>query len=112
MNKTTMIRGVEFYMGWRWVYGDGPKDLTDYNVSVQIRPFKRSSKIISSFTRSSSYLIVNDLDGSVTLNLPPSVTLTYDFNSAVIDCWITNTDDTDGERSPSYNIILDWGVAR
>ncbi len=112
MTTINMTRGIEFYMGWRWLYGDSPKDLTDYNINIQIRPFKTSSTIIASFTRFSPYVTVDDLDGSVGINIPPSVTLAYDFKTAYIDCWITNTTDTDGERSPSYKIILDWGVTR
>ena len=112
MNEITMTRGVEFFIGWRWLFGDIPKDLTDYSVLIQIRPFQKSSQVIATFDRTSPYVTVNDLDGSVSLNLPPSVTLTYDFNTASIDCLLRNTDDTDGERSVSKNIILNWGTAR
>jgi len=112
MVTKTMTRGVEFFQTWRWVYGDAPKNLTDYTVSIQLRPSEKSSTLIASFDRTSEYVTVDDLDGSVSLNLPPSVTLTYTFNSAVIDCWLVNTDDTDGERSPTDKIILNWGVAR
>lgn len=112
MNTLNMTRGVEFFTGWRWIYGDLPKDLTDYSVSIQIRPYEKSTTIIASFDRTSPYVTVNDEDGAVTLNIPPSVTLTYDFNTAVIDCWLVKNDDTDGERSPSNNLILNWGVAR
>lgn len=107
-----MTRGVEFYMGWRWIYGDLPKDLTDYKIEIQIRPFEKSSQVIATFDRTSSYVTVNDLDGMVSINLPPSITLAYTFKTAAIDCWLVNNGDTDGERSPSYNINLNWGVAR
>lgn len=107
-----MTRGVEFFMAWRWIYGDSPKDLTDYDVSIQIRPYDKSSEIIANFDRTSPYVTVNNSDGGISLNLPPSVTLAYSFNKAVIDCWIKDQADTDGERSPSYKIILNWGVTR
>lgn len=101
-----MTHGVEFYMGWRWIFGDMPKDITDYSVLIQIKPFCNSVETIASYDRTSPYVLVNDLDGSVTLNLPPSITSTFTFNTSSINCLLIKNDDTDGEMSPSKTIIL------
>lgn len=111
MTELTMIRGVEFPIEWRWIAGDQPKDLTTYNILIQIRPFERSSTVIDSFDRNSSFVTVSNSEGVVRIVLPPSRTIAYDFKKAVVDCWIYNNSDTDGERSSIYTINLVWGVS-
>lgn len=107
-----MTRGVEFKMGWRWLVDGLPKDLTNFSILVQIRPYDKSNQVIAAYDRASANLVIDDANGLINLNIHPSQTLAFTFKTAFIDCWIVNAADTDGERSPMYKITLDWGVSR
>lgn len=113
MSTVTMVRGEEFFIGWRWRTDSTTyKDLTGYTILIQIRPFDTSSTIIASFATSSPYITFTPLSGLVELNLPPSVTMAYTFKNAVIDCLVTDAANLDGDRSPLSSIKLNWGVSR
>jgi hypothetical protein len=110
---TTMVKGVEFSIAWIFKLDAlTPKPLDDYNVLVQIRPSKQSSAIIATYDLNSPYLSFTPSEGRVELFLPPTVTTTFSFCKAVIDCWVYNNDSEDGDRSPTYEIIYDVGVSR
>lgn len=113
MPSVEMVRGVEFAMGWRFKSDQTtPKPLDGYNVLVQMRPYDRSDIVIDSWTSTSPELTFTPANGAVDLLLRPSTTLAYDFKTAVIDCWVFNTLNTDGDRSPLYTVNLSWGSSR
>ena len=111
MPETTMIKNEEFFMGWVFKINTSTvKPLTGYSVLIQIRPYKESSTILASYTESSPYVTFEPTNGLVSIELPPPVTGGFSFKKAVMDCLVyTNTD---GDRSPTYDIILDHGVSR
>ena len=115
MPSVNMARGVEFEMGWRFKTAPiTPKNLTDYKVLVQIRPYKDSDEVYASFNTTSSEITFTPLNGAVDLLIPASITSQFVFknNKAVIDCWVYDDLFVDGERSPTYDIILNQGVSR
>lgn len=110
--EQTIVRGEEFYIGWRFRWPDDLelKDLTGFLVTVQIRPFENSNTIIAGYTEVSPQILFMPLAGAVELRLAPRDTAAFDFKTAVIDCWVRNT--TDGDRSPATKLILQKGVSR
>jgi len=112
MQTVQMVEGCEFQMGWRFkINSTTPKDLTGYSVLIQIRPFKTSPAVLGSWNESSPYVTFTPATGAVDLNLPPSVTNSKNFKG-VIDCWVYNASDTDGDRSETYTVAYDTGVSR
>lgn len=108
---TTIIRGEEFHIGWRFRWPDFElKDLTGFSVSVQIRPFENSTTIIASYTEASSQIVFIPANGAVDLYLTPSDTAAFDFKTALIDCWVRNA--VDGDRSAMTKLVLTRGVSR
>ena len=106
-----MIKHEEFFMGWVFkVNTSTVKNLTGYSVLIQIRPHKESSTILASYTEASPYVTFEPLNGLVSIELPPSVTGAFTFRKAVMDCLVYTS--TDGDRSPTYDINLDYGVSR
>ena len=114
MSVAIMTRGVEFPMGWRFKLDSvTPKLLTGYKVLIQIRAHEKSDVVLSEWTEESSVVVFTPLSGAVDILLPPSLTISYTFKTAVIDCWVYNgAIDTDGDRSPLYTITLNWGSSR
>ena len=108
-----MVKGEEFYMGWRFKYSDlTPKNLTNYVVLIQIRPFKNSNTVIASFNHTSPQVTFVPEAGAVDLQLTPLDTYSYDFKTAVLDCWVRNLSNTDGDRTPTVELTFDTGVSR
>ena len=111
--QKTITRGEEFLIGWRFKWPDGsPKDLTNFNYRIQIRPFERSSTVIASWANGATEVNFLPAQGAIDLVIPPSTTSEFDFKRAVIDCWVVNASDTDGDRSPITDLILANGVSR
>lgn len=111
MSNVVMTKGVEFEMGWRFKTAPAtPKDLTGFNVLVQIRPTKESSTILASYTEASPEITFIPVNGAVDLAIPPATVSAFTFRTAVIDCWVYNS--VDGDRSPTYSITYDTGVSR
>jgi len=112
MPSVNMVKGVEFSMGWRFKTDPvTPKNLTGYKVLVQIRPTKDSEDVIISFDETSSSITFTPLNGAVDLLIPAQVVAPLNFKKGFIDCWVYNSY-TDGERSPTYEVIFDKGVSR
>jgi len=106
-----MVRGQEFYLGWRFKWADStPKNLTGFSVSIQIRPFKNSRTILASYSEVSPQVLFMPNNGAIDFRLSPVDTAAFDFKKAVVDCWVRNA--TDGDRSPTTEIIFDTGVSR
>lgn len=114
MSTVTIVNGCEFEMGWIFKTDSvTAKDLTGFSVLVQIRSSKNSSTALVSYDQDSPEITFTPLTGSVNLSLPPSVTSNLPFTRGVIDCWVYNgVVDTDGDRSPIYDVIVDNGVSR
>jgi hypothetical protein len=113
MGTVSIVNGVEFQMGWR--YKTNPttaKDLTGFSVLVQIRSHKESNTILASYDQDSPEITFTPISGAVDLFLPPSITRSFTFKKGVIDCWVYNDVDTDGDRSVAYDVIIDQGVSR
>lgn len=114
MTSVVMTRGVEFPI--EWIFKTAPtvvKNLTGYEVLIQIRPSAQSTTLIKEWTEASGEVLFTPATGSVKLTLKPSTTLAFDFKQAVMDCWVYNgVTDTDGDRSPVVSITLDHGVSR
>jgi hypothetical protein len=109
--ETTIVRGEEFHIGWRFRWPDFEvKVLTGFSVAVQIRPFENSNTVIASYTEASQQIVFIPAAGAVDLYLSPSDTSVFDFKTAVIDCWVRNS--TDGDRSATTKLILTRGVSR
>ena len=99
-------------MGWRFKTDPvTPKNLTGYKVLVQIRPTKDSEDVIISFDENSSSITFTPLNGAVDLLIPAQMVTPLDFKRGVIDCYAYNSY-TDGDRSPTYDVIFDKGVSR
>lgn len=111
MSTYTLIKNEEFFIGWVFkVNTSTPKNLTGYTPLVQIRPTKASETILASYDSSSPYMTFEPVSGLVSIELPPSITGAITWKNAVIDCLVYNS--TDGDRSPTYELIVDSGVSR
>ncbi len=111
--QMTMVKGEEFYLGFRFKWPDmTPKDLTNYYVLIQIRPFKNSKNVIASFNHTSPQVLFVPEAGAIDLQLTPLDTHSYDFKNGVMDCWVRNASNTDGDRTPTIELIFDTGVSR
>ena len=111
--QKTITRGEEFFIGWRFKWPDGsPKDLTSFTFRIQIRPFVNSETVLAEWGVGSSEITFLPLQGAIDLNIPPLTTSEFDFKRAVIDCWVVNNVNTDGDRSPTTDLILKNGVSR
>jgi hypothetical protein len=110
MGTVTIVKNTEFEMGWRFKTDpDTPKDLTGFNILVQIRP----SSVLATWDQDSDQIVFDPTTGSVDLVLSPSVTGAMSFKKGVIDCLAYDGDaDTDGDRSSLYNVVVYWGSAR
>lgn len=107
---TNMVKGTEFKIKWEFRNDDDtPKDLTGYSVLVQIREYKWSEDYIVQYDENSSQITYDDAGGIVELEIPPTETDDFSFCSAYIDCLVYTT--TDGDRSPSVEIVFDTGVS-
>lgn len=105
-----MVKGTEFRMGWRFEEDDGsPKDLTGYEVLIQIRQYRWSEEIIVSYNQDSPQITFSAIDGEVDLLIPASETNELDFDSGYIDCLVYT--ETEGNRSPAINVLFDTGVS-
>lgn len=108
-----ITHGVEFPISWIFkIDANTPKNITGFTVLIQIRPTKTSSTILASYTESSPQVTFTPLVGRVDLVLPPSVTSAFTFKTAVMDCWIRDGIDTDGDRGGVVELVYDTGVAR
>ena len=113
MTTATIVNGVEFPISWIFkVDSTTPKNLTGFTVLVQIRPTKNSSTILASYTQASSQITFSPTIGRVDLLLPPSITSGFTFHKAVIDCWVKDAINVDGDRSGIVELIYDTGVSR
>lgn len=113
MSSVTITNGVEFLMGWRYkLDANTPKPLTGYSVLVQIRAHKEATTTLASYDQDSPYITFTPLTGAVDLVLPPSVTKSFTFTKGVIDCWVYDAVDIDGDRSATYDVVVDRGVSR
>jgi hypothetical protein len=111
MPSVTIVKNEEFPIQWNFkVDSSTLKDLTGYSVLVQLRAFKESTTILASYDQNSPYITFTPLQGSVLLTLPPSVTEAFAFKKAVIDCLVYTS--VDGDRAPTYDVVIDWGVSR
>ena len=105
-----MIKGVEFKMGWEFLNDDEtPKDLTGYEVLVQLKEFRSSEESIGEWGTLSSQITFDPVDGTVDLELPPTETNIENFTSGVIDCLVYTP--TDGDRTPTVTITYCTGVS-
>ena len=111
MSTVTLVKYEEFFIGWIFKINDTTaKPLTGYNVLIQIRPRKSSDAVLASYDANSPYVTFEPENVLVTLELPPTVTGAVDYKTAVIDCLVWT--ETDGDRSPTYQIEVDEGVSR
>ena len=112
MGVFTIVKGEEAVIEYRFKTDPNTaKDLTGYSVLIQIRPYKSSSTLIGSWNQDSPHITFTPSDGSVLLNLPPSITAAMDFTKGVIDCLVSDNIDVDGDRSPTYFVVVESGVS-
>ena len=100
MGDITMVRGEEYRI--QWVFKSDsvtPKDLTGYEVLIQIRPYEAATTLIEEFNETSPEVVFTPLSGSVLLTIPQYKTADYTFTKAVMDCWVYVPNQVDGDRS-------------
>lgn len=111
--SSKITNGVEFPISWIFkLDANTPKDITGFTVLIQIRATKNSTTILSSYTEVSPEVTVTPLAGRVDLIIPPDTTSTFTFSKAVMDCWIRDGINVDGDRSEAVELIYDTGVSR
>lgn len=111
MLSDTITGGVEYTITWLFKTDSvTPKDLTGFNVLVQIRERIYSSDFIVEYTELSPQIIFVPEDGSVVLSLTPNETSNFSFKKAVMDCLVSNS--TDGDRSELIELSHYSGVSR
>lgn len=108
-----ITKNTEYTIGFNFkLDANTPKNLTGYNILIQIRPYSESTKVLAEYTHLSPYVTFTPVTGNVSLTLPPSVTGAFTFSKGVMDILAYNTGDTDGDRSAPLDVVVNWGVSR
>lgn len=110
---TVMVSGEPFTVYFEYFQNDEttPFPLTGYTFKAQLRKQKPfNGEVIEEWTELSPEVNINELGGVVTLSIPGSETLAYEFITGYLDGLIQK--DPDGVRSLTLRIELDSGVTR
>ena len=112
MGTLTIVRGEELRIQWNFKSDPTtPKNLTGYAVLIQIRPYEASSTLLYSWTEASPEVTFTASTGNVLLVIPQATTVTMNYNTAVMDCWVRSVGNPDGDRSDIEMITLRKGVS-
>jgi len=88
----------------------GPVSLTGYTGSMQIRSSKGSSLVLCDVD--SSWITIDSGIRQVTVSLPWTVTVGFDWDGGLYDLVITSGDEVDAYRLVEGKVSIDHAVTR
>lgn len=98
------IMDLQMYQGKRFEQpviiseNGAPKDLTGYTARMQVREFKDSATVLADYTTANGRLVIEPLEGKVTILVPGSVSAGYAWGDAFYDLEVV---DGTGEPGPA-----------
>lgn len=67
-----------------------PIPITGYTAQMQIRETLESPTVIAELSTANNRIVIDPVNYTITLNLPASVTATFNFDAAVYSCELTD----------------------
>lgn len=110
-NINFMVAGEPFTVIWNFkTDATTALPLDGFIAKSELRNQRENGAVLLSIEDDSPFFTRDLSGGQLRLEIPPSITIDFDFQKAVLDSWIT--DGVRGARSETIEIFFKRGVTR